>query len=66
MDLYIRSVNDLPHAVSRHTPTSARCGVSLVGAIEITEQQALTFLADARCTGCFPDWSHKKRYETRG
>lgn len=66
MSLYIRHRTDLPHAVSSHTPTSARCGVSLAGAVAITEEQARTFLGDVRCTGCFPDWSHKKRYETRG
>jgi hypothetical protein len=65
MDLYIRSVSDLPHKAD-DDPYTAACGVSLVGAKKITDAQALKFLGDERCGGCFPNWSHKKRYETRG
>lgn len=51
--LYIRSRYDLPHRASS-LPEFAECGALLLRARPISEKQALAFLHDARCPGCFP------------
>lgn len=54
--LYIRHPNDLPHAEDDETDL-AKCGALIVGAKKITELQALVWLKNARCAGCFPGWT---------
>jgi hypothetical protein len=43
----------MPHAIGRQYGR-ARCGEWLAGAQKITELQALVYLGDRRCVGCFP------------
>lgn len=65
MSLYIRTPADLPHTPSADDPELARCGVLLIGAKEVTEQQAEKFLGNARCTDCQPGWAIRKGHELR-
>lgn len=57
MKLYIRSLNDPPHARRLMETHLARCGVPLALAKGITEAQALVYLSNNRCHRCFPNHS---------
>lgn len=57
--LHIRSADDNPHAMDPETPGLSKCGEILLNAREITEAQAIIWLNDRRCSGCFPGYQHK-------
>lgn len=59
MSLYIRSAEDNPHAMDPEVAGLAKCGEVLLRAIEITEAQAIIWLDDRRCSGCYPGYQHK-------
>lgn len=54
--LYIRTATDDPHRWDPFRRGTAACGESLADAVPITTAQALVFLADRRCIGCFPEY----------
>lgn len=66
MILYIRTPADLPHTPSADDPELARCGVLLIGAKEVTEEQVLAFLGDKRCAECTPGWVEHQFRKGRG
>jgi hypothetical protein len=61
--LYIASPADRPHGES-DLPGLTVCGKNLAGMEPISESQALVFLGDARCHGCFP--GHAQSRSTAG
>ena len=64
MILYLRSPGDTPHLPDPARPGQSLCHLPLAGARAITEEQALVWLADARCSVCDP--SHKYHVLSRG
>jgi hypothetical protein len=54
--LYIRSAHDMPHA-RNGAGSLSKCGLIIGDAKPITEKQALVYLENARCLGCFPNWN---------
>ena len=65
MKLYLRFFGDEPH---RRNPATgnASCGVNLRGSKEITDKQALVWLGNRRCHGCFPFHSATEGQKRRG
>ena len=57
--LWIRSADDDPHAMDPQTPGLAKCGEILLNAKAITEAQAVIYMDNRRCSGCFPGHQHK-------
>jgi hypothetical protein len=52
MSLYMRSVEDQPHRQNPDRPARTICGLSLVGAKEVTETQVRVFLGGKICSSC--------------
>jgi hypothetical protein len=57
--LYIRTALDPPHSMRFAEPGRFRCGQPVAGAYEISENQALVYLDNARCPGCFPGYAQR-------
>lgn len=62
--LYIRMLLDPPHAAGR--PGYFRCGQPSINAVVITEKQALVWLSNRRCQGCFPEFTRAEGTRKEG
>lgn len=63
--LYIRTSADNPHRLHDTNRNWFACGQPIVGARAITEAQALVFLENRRCPGCFPAHSQHEGHVHR-